>query len=148
MQLDPVGLAELRRRVREEALRELEQDDGLRLRDLEEGRRVDLDADQDKPRVFGRPVARVATVLEPDLPVLGVELADLLAILCEGGEARDRDPLARLLVVVGEVDVRIGLDVGELSAAFRGDEPEIGPPRRASGSPSRATRGGRPGAWS
>jgi hypothetical protein len=59
------------------ALHQFEQDDRLRLVDVEKDRRMDIDADEDDPRVVGRGVAGITLLSEPCLPIGLVELADL-----------------------------------------------------------------------
>src|SRR5687768_3913927 len=122
---DAVHLAEIRLLAGHPSLDELEEDHGLRLVHLQKYRGMDVDADQDHARVVRRPVARIALLAEPHPPVGRVELADLRAIAADRREARDRYPLARPILVVGEVDVRVGFDVAELGGVFSRDEPEV-----------------------
>ena len=98
----------------------------LRLVDLEKYRRLDVHANQDESRIVFRSMPRVAVVGKPDLPIRRVELRDLLPIARQGGQAGHRDPFARAVLVVGQVDVRVGFDIAKLGSPFSGHEPEVG----------------------
>ncbi len=93
-------LAGLHPFARQPALRQFEEDDRLRLVDLEKDRSVNVDADEDDPRIVGRAVARTSLLPEPSLPVGLVELADLVGVPRQLGDTRRRDPLIRSGLVV------------------------------------------------
>ena len=111
--IDPVNLAEVGRVAGQPSLRQLVEDNRLRLVELEEHGGVNLDADQDEAGIVGRAVPRIALVREPQLPVLGVELVDF-------PRSRERVPspkprsIPSFDLVVREVEVRVGLEIGDL----------------------------------
>src|SRR5688572_12794441 len=109
------------------ALRQFEQDDRLRLVDLEEDRSMNVDAYEDDPRIVGRAVARIALLPEPRLPVGLVELLELDAVPRQAGNTRRGYPFIRAGLVVREVYVGIVFDIAQLASALGGDEPQVRP---------------------
>ena len=82
------------------ALRQFEQDDRLRLVDLEKDGRMDVDADEDDPRIVGRAVAGITLLSEPRLPIGLVERADRDSVSRQTGDTRYRYPFIRTGLVV------------------------------------------------
>src|SRR5688572_4020884 len=87
-------LSDVGRRASDDSLRDLEQDDRLRLVDLQVLDRVRLDENEGKTRIAGSAVALPALVTEPCLPIGLVQLLDQIAVLGDGRDARYGDPLA------------------------------------------------------
>jgi hypothetical protein len=87
---------------------------------------VDLDANEHETRIVGRAMTKVALLAEPDLPVGCKELPDLGSITRERCQAGHRNPFARSVFVVREVQVGVALDVCELAGPLSRDEPEVG----------------------
>src|SRR6187455_2730008 len=83
---DVVNLSHVRHLSRHPALHQLEQDDRLRLVDLQEDGRMHVHADEHHARIVLRPVTGIALLGKIDLPIGRVELMYFLSV---AADARD-----------------------------------------------------------